>query len=85
MTLQSFLKRVRDLKGYRDATRDMHSRYPTATAEQLGDGVCIVCREEMVVPQGLQEGPGLQGQQQNEEPKVLPCGHVFHFRYCKIR
>ncbi|KAJ3309858.1 E3 ubiquitin-protein ligase hrd1 [Boothiomyces sp. JEL0838] len=77
ITLRSFLQRVRDLIRYKQATRNMNERYPTATAEELGqtDGVCIVCREEMRLPvEGLNPTP-LQ-----ETPKKLPCGHLFHFR-----
>ncbi|KAJ3268676.1 E3 ubiquitin-protein ligase hrd1 [Terramyces sp. JEL0728] len=77
ITLRSFLQRCRDLIRYRQATRNMNERYPTATADELSqtDGVCIVCREEMHLPV---EGPNPTPQQ--ETPKKLPCGHLFHFR-----
>lgn len=76
-TIRAFLHKVRDLHRYRSATRDMGSRYPDATVEEiqgLGGGSCVICREEMVPTEAgaEQEGP-------NMRPKKLPCGHVFHF------
>ena len=48
MTMRSFSKRITDYVRYQAATRDMHARYPDATAEHLAsDNTCIVCREEM--------------------------------------
>lgn len=79
MTIRSFIQKVRDLIRYREATRNMHERYPTATESELSatDGVCIVCREEMVSP-NTTENPALYPIP--ETPKKLPCGHIFHFR-----
>jgi E3 ubiquitin-protein ligase synoviolin len=76
MTLRSFLQRCRDLVRYRQATANMQERYPTATQEQLSmtDGICIVCREEMHL------GQDQQPLTIPDTPKVLPCGHIFHFR-----
>lgn len=65
----------------------MNSRYPDATADEVGqEGVCIICREEM---RPWTEGPngGAAGatpraagtQDQRHRPKKLPCGHVLHF------
>jgi E3 ubiquitin-protein ligase synoviolin len=59
MTFRSFISRVSDLIRYRRATRDMDAQYPDATEEdvgRLGDRVCIICREEMVVRGGHAEG-----------------------------
>lgn len=86
MTFRSFISRCSDLIRYRRATRDMDAQYPNATEEdvgRLGDRVCIICREEMVVrpaaDAGGQGGRGASGDGPNETPKKLVCGHVFHF------
>ena len=67
ITLRNFVGRVKDWMQYRRATSNMNERYPTATEQELlqGDNTCIICREEMTV---------------QEDPKKLPCGHIFHFR-----
>lgn len=74
----------------------MDAQYPNATEEdvgRLGDRVCIICREEMVVAgrrrtegqeaeAGTPEGAGETHAAEdgpNETPKKLVCGHVFHF------
>ena len=71
MTLQTFVQRCKDLWRYRQATANMEQRYPSATKEEMDatDGVCIVCRENMLV-----DHVG------GDRPKRLPCGHIFHFR-----
>ncbi|KIY48035.1 hypothetical protein FISHEDRAFT_44057 [Fistulina hepatica ATCC 64428] len=81
LTVQSFITRLRALHRYKTATRNMDQRYPTATAEEmaaLSDHTCIICREEMSLPD-----PGAAQPRQNEglntTPKKLPCGHIFHF------
>ena len=87
ITTRSFLKRINDYLKYRNATRDMNSRYPDATTEELQrDGICIICREEMrpwqpPVPdnrvdanQDRQRSPD-----ERQRPKKLPCGHILHF------
>jgi E3 ubiquitin-protein ligase synoviolin len=93
MTCRSFVSRCDDLIRYRRATRDMDALYPDATPEEmdrLGDKTCIICREEMAargtVPiRDEQDVPGPDGTGQqdeggpNETPKMLACGHVFHF------
>jgi E3 ubiquitin-protein ligase synoviolin len=74
MTFRSFISRVSDLIRYRRATRDMDAQYPDATEEdvgRLGDRVCIICREEMVVRGGRQadnqpEQAGQDGQDVQE-------------------
>ncbi|KAF1956859.1 hypothetical protein CC80DRAFT_412706 [Byssothecium circinans] len=80
MTLRSFLKRVNDFVQYRKATRDMNSRYPDATTEELErENTCIVCREEMrpwVAPEGAQPGRRVD---ERQRAKKLPCGHILHF------
>jgi E3 ubiquitin-protein ligase synoviolin len=82
MTIRSFFKRVHDFVQYRNATRDMNTRYPDATAEELErENTCIVCREEMHV--WVQ--PGADGAQagrrvdERQRAKKLPCGHILHF------
>jgi len=67
MTFRSFISRVSDLIRYRRATRDMDAQYPDATEEdvgRLGDRVCIICREEMVVRGGRQAGQDGQAEGQ---------------------
>ncbi|ODN77017.1 hypothetical protein L202_05563 [Cryptococcus amylolentus CBS 6039] len=82
-TFTSFVGRCKDLVRYRQATRDMDSRYPDATEDELernGDRTCIICREEMMTT-SQREREGLQGDEggPNETPKKLVCGHIFHF------
>jgi E3 ubiquitin-protein ligase synoviolin len=82
MTIRSFVKRVNDFVQYRNATRDMNTRYPDATAEELErENTCIVCREEMrpwVQPDanGAQAGRRMD---ERQRAKRLPCGHILHF------
>lgn len=78
-TARSFVTRLKALRRYQTATRNMDERYPNATPEEMAasDHTCIICREEMVLPaEGAapvaSEGP-------NTTPKKLPCGHIFHF------
>lgn len=71
----SLFKKVRELLRFRAATRDMETRYPSLTEEELQalqDRTCIICREELVVS-GV-------GSNHNNTPKRLACTHVFHFR-----
>jgi E3 ubiquitin-protein ligase synoviolin len=82
MTIRSLLKRINDFIQYRNATRDMNTRYPDATAEELDrENTCIVCREEM----RPWTQPGADGAQpgrrmdERQRPKKLPCGHILHF------
>ncbi|KZT19710.1 hypothetical protein NEOLEDRAFT_1245689 [Neolentinus lepideus HHB14362 ss-1] len=91
MTSRSFITRLRALIRYRTATRNMDERYPNATEEEmnaLSDRTCIICREEMSLPDVLNAGElnGNAPQPQahipdgpNMTPKKLPCGHIFHF------
>jgi E3 ubiquitin-protein ligase synoviolin len=73
MTLKTFISKIKDLIKYREATRDMDRRllrliegficscrYPAVTPEELAatDGVCIVCREDMVVLPPVEAGVG---------------------------
>ncbi|KZP34269.1 hypothetical protein FIBSPDRAFT_923812 [Athelia psychrophila] len=79
VTARSFVTRLRALQRYTRATRNMETRYPDATPDELGDDrTCIICREEMALrapdaPAGAAEGGP------NTTPKKLPCGHIFHF------
>lgn len=84
LSFRSFFKRVADFVRYRNATRDMHARYPDANQEDLGrEDVCIICREEMrPLPQNDEAGgppPRTSPVAERMRPKKLPCGHVLHF------
>jgi len=82
MTIRSLIKRIHDFVQYRNATRDMNTRYPDATAEELDrENTCIVCREEMrpwVQPGANGAQPGRR-MDERQRPKKLPCGHILHF------
>ncbi|KAL0076647.1 hypothetical protein J3Q64DRAFT_1811371 [Phycomyces blakesleeanus] len=87
VTFRSFIQKCRDLYRYRRATRNMNELYPDASAEDLlrtSDSTCIICREEMhaivVDNNGHADAPG-DIDQNLDQPKKLPCGHIFHF-YC---
>jgi E3 ubiquitin-protein ligase synoviolin len=90
VTARSFITRLRALRRYQTATRNMDERYPNATQEEMlamTDRTCIICREEMVLrappenavqpPNSEAPAPVLDGP--NTTPKKLPCGHIFHF------
>lgn len=82
MTIRSLIKRVRDFFQYRNATRDMNTRYPDATAEELErENTCIVCREEMKpwVQPGVEGAQAGRRMDERQRPKKLPCGHILHF------
>lgn len=85
VTTKSFITRITDYLKYRNATRDMNTRYPDATAEQLErDGTCIICREEMRPWQdqnphaGAGAAPARSSPDERRRPKKLPCGHILH-------
>ncbi|KAH7401508.1 hypothetical protein BKA66DRAFT_405772 [Pyrenochaeta sp. MPI-SDFR-AT-0127] len=82
MTIRSLIKRINDFVQYRNATRDMNTRYPDATAEELErENTCIVCREEMRpwVQPGAEDGQAGRRMDERQRPKKLPCGHILHF------
>lgn len=83
VTIRSFGRRIMDFRRYRNATRDMHERYPDATAEEIRrEDVCIICREEMVAwEQPTNDGAARPRVPRSDRlrPKKLPCGHVLHF------
>lgn len=82
MTIRSLIKRINDFVQYRNATRDMNTRYPDATAEELGrENTCIVCREEMRpwLQPGADGVPAARRVDERQRPKKLPCGHILHF------
>ena len=84
VTARSFVTRLRALQRYTRATRNMETRYPDATPEELGsasDHTCIICREEMVLREAPANGeaPAPNAEGPNTTPKKLPCGHIFHF------
>jgi E3 ubiquitin-protein ligase synoviolin len=51
-------------------------RYPDPTAEELErtDRVCIICREDMIVPEAGRDDV----LPVRDKPKKLTCGHIFH-------
>jgi len=82
MTIRSFIKRLHDFVQYRNATRDMNTRYPDATAEELArENTCIVCREEMRPWTQPDANAAQMGRRMDERQraKKLPCGHILHF------
>lgn len=89
VTFRSFVQKCRDLYRYRRATRNMNELYPNATAEDLtgsSDSTCIICREEMQVVDTAQDDENPEAAayrnesgQNLDQPKKLPCGHIFHF------
>ncbi|KAI8993321.1 hypothetical protein BDB01DRAFT_715922 [Pilobolus umbonatus] len=87
VTFRSFVQKCKDLYRYRRATRNMNELYPNATTEDLtrsSDITCIICREEMQVVDvngENQESPAhrVENGQNLDQPKKLPCGHIFHF------
>ncbi|KAJ5971206.1 Zinc finger RING-type [Penicillium vulpinum] len=94
VTIRSFARRIMDFMRYRNATRDMHQRYPDATREEVSrEDVCIICREEMIPVQPMEPQPaanatgepaqqpaaGRQRVPDRLRPKKLPCGHILHF------
>lgn len=82
MSIRSLVKRINDFIQYRNATRDMNTRYPDATGDDLSrENICIVCREEMrpwVEPNAEGAQPGRRVDER-QRPKKLPCGHILHF------
>jgi E3 ubiquitin-protein ligase synoviolin len=79
VTIRSFGRRIVDFMRYRNATRDMHERYPDATVEEISrEDVCIICREEMV-PWQPPAGGAARPTSDRLRPKKLPCGHILHF------
>lgn len=82
MTIRSFIKRLHDFVQYRNATRDMNTRYSDATAEELArENTCIVCREEMRPWTQPDANAAQAGRRMDERQraKKLPCGHILHF------
>jgi E3 ubiquitin-protein ligase synoviolin len=82
MSIRSLIKRINDFVQYRNATRDMNTRYPDATAEELDrENTCIVCREEMRPwsQPGADGAPQGRRMDERQRPKKLPCGHILHF------
>ncbi|KAF1362400.1 hypothetical protein EJ07DRAFT_153315 [Lizonia empirigonia] len=82
MSVRSLIKRINDFIQYRNATRDMNTRYPDATGDDLSrENICIVCREEMRpwTPPGADGAPPGRRVDERQRPKKLPCGHILHF------
>lgn len=64
ITVRSFYKRISDFLRYRQATKDMNTRYPDATADEMRrEDVCIICREVMHISQRHYEAPDPQNGQ----------------------
>ncbi|BGO91614.1 hypothetical protein NBRC10512_008061 [Rhodotorula toruloides] len=64
ITLRSFLLKLRDLRRYRQATRNMDELYPNATREEMDamtDKTCIICREDMEFRPAEGEVAGAEG------------------------
>lgn len=91
MTARSFLKRLTAFARYRNATKDMNSRYEDATVADIQrEDTCIICREEMrpwsvtnpqappVVPGALPPARPAATINEKTRPKRLPCGHILH-------
>ena len=86
LTIRSFYKRINDFVRYRQATKDMNSRYPDATPEEVArEDVCIICREDMrawgpaTQDENASERPARTALDERTRPKKLPCGHILHF------
>lgn len=82
MSVRSLIKRINDFIQYRNATRDMNTRYPDASGEDLSrENICIVCREEMRpwTPPGVDGAEPGRRVDERQRPKKLPCGHILHF------
>lgn len=82
MSVRSLIKRINDFMQYRNATRDMNTRYPDATGDDLSrENICIVCREEMRPwnPPGAEGAQAGRRVDERQRPKKLPCGHILHF------
>jgi E3 ubiquitin-protein ligase synoviolin len=82
MSVRSLVKRINDFIQYRNATRDMNTRYADATAEELErENTCIICREEMRpwVQPGAEGAQAHRRMDERQRPKKLPCGHILHF------
>ena len=50
LTIRSFVIKAKDIVRYRKATANMDKKYPDATEEDINasDGLCIICRDEMI-------------------------------------
>jgi E3 ubiquitin-protein ligase synoviolin len=71
LSLRSFKKSLNDVVMSRRAIQNLNIMYPDVTPEQLrsySDTICIICREEMAVPEG----------EPTQQIKKLPCDHIFH-------
>ncbi|KAG1429370.1 hypothetical protein G6F59_002897 [Rhizopus arrhizus] len=89
VTFRSFIQKCTDLYRYRRATRNMNEQYPDATADDFSrsnDSTCIICREEMHITdpgsapnENNPETDPNRNEQNLDQPKKLPCGHIFHF------
>ncbi|KAK4704777.1 E3 ubiquitin-protein ligase synoviolin, partial [Phenoliferia sp. Uapishka_3] len=78
LTFRSFILKCRDLRRYRQATRNMDSLYPDATAEEMEnmvDKTCIICREDMEYrgPQPVPAAPGAVDGEAPPPPRPQPA------------
>lgn len=68
ITIRSFYKRMSDFIRYRQATKDMNTRYPDASADEIQrEDVCIICREVMYASQRPYGAPDFQSEQTHLE------------------
>ena len=68
ITVRSFYKRMSDFIRYRQATKDMNTRYPDATSDEIQkEDVCIICREVMYALPRPYGAPGSQSSQRGLE------------------
>ncbi|CBZ52191.1 hypothetical protein NCLIV_019800 [Neospora caninum Liverpool] len=60
--VKALYKRILSFKKYRTLTKNLETRFPDATAEELEEAdTCIICRDLLF-----------------EGSKKLPCSHIFH-------
>jgi len=71
MSYTKFHSRLTAFLKYNELTRNMNDRFRNATEAELEacGHICIICRDNMEA----------ESNNLNNTPKLLPCGHVFHF------
>ncbi|BGP48272.1 E3 ubiquitin-protein ligase hrd1 [Rhodotorula kratochvilovae] len=76
ITLRSFILKVRDLRRYRQATRNMDELYPNASREEMDamtDRTCIICREDMEYRPAPGEAVAGEGGAEQPAPGEAPA------------
>lgn len=84
ITTRRFITSLLQFLRARQATKDMDSRYPALTPqeiENMSDRTCIICREEFELPVPASDSVTSSSTPQppNLVPRKLQCGHAFHF------